>query len=231
MSHFSALAPASSRTRCMRDVAGWWLAFLVLTIAAGIGLPHLPGRVTRTAALAEFYKADDDRQHRVGCSNYATNRGLVYTIEAARALCGGADDLALDLLRVEERFYFQQRAQVEWRPCGRKEHCRSSQTTSAQCASPQQAMRSPAGLMLQERLFPRAKIHVSFALTALCKNIQLNALDADCDVTGVFPASRRVWTAAGLMTRHPPNKPLRICSLVCGPSDISAKFVNQSRIG
>src|SRR6516225_11877487 len=102
MSHFSALAPASSRTRCMRDVAGWWLAFLVLTIAAGIGLPHLPGRVTRTAALAEFYKADDDRQHRVGCSNYATNRGLVYTIEAARALCGGADDLALDLLRVEE---------------------------------------------------------------------------------------------------------------------------------
>jgi hypothetical protein len=34
MSHFSALAPASSRTRCMRDVAGGWLAFLVLTIAA-----------------------------------------------------------------------------------------------------------------------------------------------------------------------------------------------------
>jgi len=38
--------------------------------------------------------------NRVGCSNFDTNRGLVYTIEAARALCGGSDDLALDLLRM-----------------------------------------------------------------------------------------------------------------------------------
>lgn len=53
-----------------------------------------------TEYAARFYKADGDRQHRVGCSNFATNRGLVYTIEAARALCGGADDLALDLLRM-----------------------------------------------------------------------------------------------------------------------------------
>jgi len=53
-----------------------------------------------TEYAARFCKADDDRQHRVGCSNFATNRGLVYIIEAARALCGGADDLALHLLRM-----------------------------------------------------------------------------------------------------------------------------------
>jgi hypothetical protein len=53
-----------------------------------------------TEYAARFYKADDDHQHRVGCSNFDTNRGLVYTIEAARALCGGSDDLALHLLRM-----------------------------------------------------------------------------------------------------------------------------------
>jgi len=31
-----------------------------------------------------------------------------------------------------------------------------------------------------------AEIHVSFAPAALCKNTQLKALDANCDVTGVF---------------------------------------------
>jgi hypothetical protein len=49
-------------------------------------IPHLPGRVTRTAALAEFYKADDDRQHRVGCSNYATDlSGFTAGVDGGRA--------------------------------------------------------------------------------------------------------------------------------------------------
>jgi hypothetical protein len=36
--------------------------------------------------LAEFYKADDDRQHRVGCSNYATNlSGFTAGVDVGRA--------------------------------------------------------------------------------------------------------------------------------------------------
>jgi hypothetical protein len=49
---------------------------------------------------ARQFKQDDDRmEHWTGCANYNTNRALVFTIEAARALCsGGHDQLALDLL-------------------------------------------------------------------------------------------------------------------------------------
>jgi hypothetical protein len=38
-----------------------------------------------------FVCEDDARTFNIGCSNYATNRALVLTIEAARLLCGGFD--------------------------------------------------------------------------------------------------------------------------------------------
>jgi len=75
-------------------------------------------------------------------------------------------------------------------------------------------MRSPAGLVLQERLLPAyiALLHQQ----RYARNTQLNALDADCDVrfSGFTAGGRR---RTGFMTQHPPNKPLRICSLVRGP--------------
>jgi hypothetical protein len=47
-----------------------------------------------------FMEEDDKHVYVIGCSNYTTNRALVYTIEAARALTGAADDLAIDLLQL-----------------------------------------------------------------------------------------------------------------------------------
>ena len=36
-----------------------------------------------------FFKEEDTLQFHIGCSDYETNRALVYTIEAARLLCAG----------------------------------------------------------------------------------------------------------------------------------------------
>ena len=41
---------------------------------------------------------EDERTFVIGCSEYQTNRALIFTIEAARALCGCAPDLAIKLL-------------------------------------------------------------------------------------------------------------------------------------
>lgn len=61
-----------------------------------------PDRLMREAKeyAARFLAADDAHQHSVGVSNYATNRALVYVIEAARSLCGATDNLALNLLQM-----------------------------------------------------------------------------------------------------------------------------------
>jgi hypothetical protein len=62
--------------------------------------PHVLDVEARKYA-AQFIKEEDGLQFFIGCSNYRTNRALVYTIEAARFLCCGmADDLALRLLRM-----------------------------------------------------------------------------------------------------------------------------------
>ena len=43
------------------------------------------------AARAEaFLKEDDAMTWPIGCSDFETNRALVFTIEAARALCAAA---------------------------------------------------------------------------------------------------------------------------------------------
>jgi hypothetical protein len=48
----------------------------------------------------QFGGEDDARTFNIGCSNFTTNRALVFVLEAARSLCGGKDDLALDLLKM-----------------------------------------------------------------------------------------------------------------------------------
>jgi hypothetical protein len=45
-----------------------------------------------------FDAEEDERTFIIGCSEYQTNRALIFTIEAARALCGCAPDLAIKLL-------------------------------------------------------------------------------------------------------------------------------------
>ena len=48
-----------------------------------------------------FIREEDSLQFFIGCSNFETNRALVYTIEAARLLCCGmADKPALKLLQM-----------------------------------------------------------------------------------------------------------------------------------
>jgi hypothetical protein len=79
--------------------------------APGDGLGHVslsaeelrdPERLLREAKeyAVRFLEADDAHKHSIGVSNYTTNRALVYVIEAARSLCGAADDVALDLLQM-----------------------------------------------------------------------------------------------------------------------------------
>jgi hypothetical protein len=53
------------------------------------------------AYVREFTKADDGRDHWVGCTNFETNRAAVYTLEAVRNLNGGMSslDVALKLLK------------------------------------------------------------------------------------------------------------------------------------
>jgi hypothetical protein len=51
----------------------------------------------------KFNAEDDDLDFHIGCSNYTTNRALVFVIEAARSLCGAQDDLALELLKMAVR--------------------------------------------------------------------------------------------------------------------------------
>jgi hypothetical protein len=43
---------------------------------------------------------EDDHTFTVGCCNWPTRPATMYAIEAARALCGCADDVALDLLKL-----------------------------------------------------------------------------------------------------------------------------------
>jgi hypothetical protein len=63
-----------------------------------------PGRLEREAGqyAAGFLEEEDNRDFRIGCSDYRTNRALVYVIEAARNLCcGHAGNLtAVALLRM-----------------------------------------------------------------------------------------------------------------------------------
>lgn len=47
-----------------------------------------------------FLGEEDERIFHIGCTNWETNRAAVWTIEAARTLCGAADHVALRLLRL-----------------------------------------------------------------------------------------------------------------------------------
>lgn len=48
----------------------------------------------------QFIKEEDEMEFDIGCTNYRTNRATVFIIEAARALCGVKDELAIDLLEM-----------------------------------------------------------------------------------------------------------------------------------
>src|ERR1700680_1686531 len=49
---------------------------------------------------ATFIRQETSSRFDIGTSNYSTNRALVYTIEAAKNLCGAADHVALKLLKM-----------------------------------------------------------------------------------------------------------------------------------
>jgi hypothetical protein len=50
----------------------------------------------------QFDKEEDTRRFNIGCTDFRTNRATIYTIEAARQLCGGHDgnSTALRLLKM-----------------------------------------------------------------------------------------------------------------------------------
>jgi hypothetical protein len=52
------------------------------------------------AYAIKFYEEEDTHQFHIGVSDYETNRAFMWTIEAARMLAGGLDDVALKLLEM-----------------------------------------------------------------------------------------------------------------------------------
>jgi hypothetical protein len=52
------------------------------------------------AYAKRFNDEENDRAFNIGCTNFSTNRACIYTIEAARCLCGGADEVAAILLKM-----------------------------------------------------------------------------------------------------------------------------------
>ena len=60
-----------------------------------------PVRLTKEATdYAESFLKQEDSHFTIGVSDSTTNRALVYTIEAARALCTPDPDLALSLFKM-----------------------------------------------------------------------------------------------------------------------------------
>lgn len=59
-----------------------------------------PERLDKEAEefAAAFIKEEKTMQFHIGTSNWRGNRALVYTIQAAKELCGGRDDLVIRLL-------------------------------------------------------------------------------------------------------------------------------------
>jgi hypothetical protein len=51
-----------------------------------------------TEYALRFNAEEDTLRFQLGCSDFHTNMAFVWTVEAARALCGARSDLALDLL-------------------------------------------------------------------------------------------------------------------------------------
>jgi len=79
--------------------------------APGDGMGHVdlsPAQLKDSARLddaalryaAKFRAEEDSRKFWIGCSEFATNRAFMFTIEAARALAGNHRALALDLLKL-----------------------------------------------------------------------------------------------------------------------------------
>jgi hypothetical protein len=92
--YWSMAQQAKYRPAAPGDGCGW----ISLTTAQLADTALLYAEAQRYAE--QFIEEEDSLKFRVGISNYTTNRALVYTIEAARLLCAGEDDLALKLLKM-----------------------------------------------------------------------------------------------------------------------------------
>jgi hypothetical protein len=77
---------------------GWGSVYLTRKQLAD---PEVLKQEAMNYALA-FEKEDNARDFHLGCSNWSTNRALVWTVEAARQMCGGCDGnaTALRLLKM-----------------------------------------------------------------------------------------------------------------------------------
>jgi hypothetical protein len=61
--------------------------------------PHILKAEARKYA-EQFIREENSRKFFIGVSKWSTNRALVFTIEAARRLCGADHEMALRLLRM-----------------------------------------------------------------------------------------------------------------------------------
>jgi hypothetical protein len=52
------------------------------------------------AYVKNFVAEEDTLSFAIGCTDFSTGRATIYAIEAARCLCGGADDVAVKLLKM-----------------------------------------------------------------------------------------------------------------------------------
>jgi hypothetical protein len=79
--------------------------------APGDGMGHIclsrdeindPARLDHEASeyAIRFDKEESTCSFNIGVSNFETNRAFIWTIEAARSLAGGADEVALKLLKL-----------------------------------------------------------------------------------------------------------------------------------
>lgn len=64
-----------------------------------------------TTYVTEWWREEDARTFHVGCCNAPTRPATIFAVEAARALCGTNDELALRLLHlaIENLFAVRQR--------------------------------------------------------------------------------------------------------------------------
>jgi hypothetical protein len=66
-----------------------------------------------TKYALQFNAEEDTLRFQLGCSDFPTNMAFVWTVEAARALCGARPDLAFDLLLMAVKEIRHQTGQTE----------------------------------------------------------------------------------------------------------------------
>lgn len=59
-----------------------------------------PGGAHGLTYAERWWQQEDACSFLIGCCNFPTRKATIYAVEAARAMCGANDALALDLLRM-----------------------------------------------------------------------------------------------------------------------------------